>query len=292
MPYALDDNSPAARHAQAAAGVNTLSAPAGRPQLLWPDGTPVSDADFEHIRQYGSALSDEDARRFDVGQGNAEANQRLAQQTHADQVAESKRAFQEGQRQFNLNYAQGQQNFGEGVRRFDVGTGADLLKYAGTLRGPLNFVQGDMVAQGINQGGLSPFIQSLRTGQPVQYGGGTATSGNPTPLTVGTLANTLMGGTGGAPPPTASGVGSVARPAATDAYGRPTLSPDVQAAVDAGSQTFTSGLANKPLGFLENQTQSQRDALSSIGGYLGRDVSADDEYYRRSRPGQGLATAA
>jgi hypothetical protein len=159
--------------------------------------------------------------------------------------------------------------------------GADLLKTGAEMRGPLNFVQGDMYAQGVANGGLSPFIAALQGGTTVPYGGGTATGGSPTPLTVGTLAQAMGGGgSQGASRPGAGGV---------DAYGRPALSPGVQQAVDAGRATFESGLANKGLGFMENMSpRTSSKALTSIGDYIGRNTGSEYEYYKRSPARSGL----
>ena len=299
MAY-YDISTPEGRAAAAAAYDNTLGtsttwtsrhgdAPS-QPQAYWPDGTPMTDADFENIRKYGTYSADEDARRFEVGQSNIVANRQQTALEHADQVRQARALLKQRQYEFNQNFGLDTQKFGESQRQFNVGNATDLLKYGGTLRGARDFVQGDMVAQGATT--LSPWIASLRTGQPVAYGGGTATGVNPTPLTVGTLANAMSGGDNGVAPPTPSGVGSVARPASTDAYGRPSLSPGVQQAVDAVSDIAKAGIANRPLGWWENQTQGQREAYTSASDYLGRDTRSDLEYLRRSRPGQGSATAA
>lgn len=171
----------------------------------------------------------------------------------------------------------------EQAREHDQTYGLDVRKQQASeieagarMRGPLDWAQGDAYAQGISSlnGGISPFVAALRGGTNVPYGGGTATQGNPTPLTMSTMASRMGYGSGGD-----SG--------GTDAYGRPRLSSDVQAGVDAASSAYQSGLANKPLGWMEQMTQDQRDALHSAGDYLGRNTRAEDEYYRRSRPGQG-----
>jgi hypothetical protein len=74
--------------------------------------------------------------------------------------------------------------------------GADILKTGAGLRGPLDYFQGDSYARGVQDAGLSPFVAALRGGTAPSIGGGTATTGNPTPLTVGTMADQLVGNSG------------------------------------------------------------------------------------------------
>lgn len=213
--------------------------------------------------KYRDVLYNEGVRQYDKTLHETE-QARLARRE------EVRNALREQQRQYDLGYGLNLRT----ADRADASLGLQTLQAGAAMRGPLDFVQGDQFAQGVSGAGFSPFVAALGGG-PVKYGGGTATTGHPTPLTVGTLANAMGGGTGG-----------------TDQYGRPALSPGVQQAVNAGSQAYQGGLANKPLGWMESMTDSQRQGLHSIGGYLGRDVNAEDEYYRRSRPGQGGAFRA
>lgn len=254
-------------------------------RLFWPDGTPMTEDDMAGIRAQFEAAANEDRNRFDVGTDYNNRSLKSIDQQRQAQVQQAKDQLAEDRRYHSMTFGLDQQKFGEGQRQFNIGTGVDLLKTGASMRGPLNFVQGDMFAQGAQ--GISPWLSSLRTGQPVQFGGGTATQGNPTPLTVGTLANAMSGG--GAPATGAVPGAMTAAGSGTDAYGRPNLSPGVQAAVDAGSQAFTSGLANKPLGWYEQQSDAQKQGLQSIGDYLGRSTGEDIQYYQRSRPGQRSA---
>lgn len=281
------------------------------------NGRELSDADLSNISAYFGRIGDEDTRRYDQGYGlqrdqfsasekERRARIKLAQQ----QLDQSRQQFEQEfgltREKFGEDRRRYDQDFGEGRRRFDLGYGlerdqfgADVLFKGAGMRGPLSWIQGDMYAQGVSQGGLSPYLQALRSGTAVPYGGGTAVQGNPTPLTVGSLAAAMSGQpNGGAAPvlaPAAPGaapvVSSAARPA-VDAYGRPLLSPEAQAAVDATAGVYQRGIANTPLGFLENQTKDQADAFDSQSDYLGRNVRAEREYYRRSRPGQGSALSA
>ena len=216
--------------------------------------------------RYRDIRTAEADRQFNVQQQEAVAARR-------DRMSQLREAMREQARQYNLTH---ELNLRTAARE-DAQLGADILKTGAGMRGALDWAQGDMYAQGISQGGLSPFVQALRGGGNVPFGGGTATQGNPTPLTVGTLAARMTGGGG-------SGGGG-----GTDAYGRPRLSADVQAGVDAAGGVYEGGLANRGLGFLETMNPGQRDAFRSAGAYLGRDVDAEETYYRRSRPGQSSA---
>jgi hypothetical protein len=214
-------------------------------------------------------------RQFNVGAAQADAARR-------DAMTRAREALAEQRRQFDLAHALDRDRFG-----------GDLLKTAASMRGPLQWVQGDMYAQGVAGSGLSPYVAALRGGTAVQYGGGTATQGNPTPLTVGTLANALTGGgNGGGGNNGSGGSGTAGGGGQTDAYGRPLLSPQVQQGVDATASIYEKGLANTPLGFLESMTEDQRDAFTSASDYLGRNTRSEYEYYKRSRPGQGRASSA
>lgn len=189
-----------------------------------------------------------------------------------NRVQQVKNAVREQQRQFDLNYKINQQQ----EQRADQRLGLDVLTAGAGMRGSLNFLEGDAFANGVSGAGLSPFVQALGRGTPVAYGGGTATQGNPTPLTLGTLANAMTQGQAGS-----NGTSK------TDAYGRPLLSAQNQQFVDAASKVYQGGLANQGLNFLENMDPDQRKAFDDAGGYLGRNTTQENTRYFRSRPGQG-----
>lgn len=211
-------------------------------------------------RNYGEGV-----RQFNVSsQQTATAENNRVQQV--------RNALKEQQRQFDLNYKISQQE----AQRADQRLGLDTLTAGAGMRGSLNFLEGDAFANGVSGAGLSPFVQALGRGTPVAYGGGTATQGNPTPLTLGTLANAMTQGQAGS-----NGA------AKTDAYGRPLLSAQNQQFVDAASKVYQQGLANQPLGFLENMDDDQRKAFADAGGWLGRNTNQETTKYVRSRPTQG-----
>ncbi len=237
------------------------------------NGMPLTDDQIGQLQQYFGALADEDARRFGVTSGlqgrELDIRQRAADADRKARLKEIQMRLAEDRRQFDLNYGLDRDRFG-----------ADILKTGASMRGPLSWIQGDMYAQGSQA--FSPYLQSLRSGQPVQYGGGTGTTGSPVPLTVGTLATAMSGGGTGVPNGGAGPTGG----AGTDAYGRPNLSPEARAAVDATAKVYERGIANSPLGWYENMTQDQKDAFTSQSDYLGRNTRSEVEYYKRSRPGQ------
>lgn len=262
-------------------------------QLYDASGQPVSD---DQLRSYYEALANEDRNRYDTDNTyrydslHSQDKDRKAQRQQAkDRLAEERRQYD--------------QTYGQKAHQFDVSTGVDLLKTGAQMRGALNWIQGDSYAQGSGQ--YSQYLTSLRNGGNVNYGGATATQGNPTPLTVSTLANAMSGGdtsgssvTGGNGTSgtssggyTASGTGSGGSSSGkTDQYGRAALSSDAQAYVDAVSNTAQKGLANQGLGWWENQTGDQRDAYTSASDYLGRNTKSEIQYYNRSRPGQRSAS--
>lgn len=265
----------------------------GRP-LTWPDGTPVTQQDLASFQAYWASqnkyrdtLTGEATRQFNVG-----ANQTATSENN--RVAQAKAALKEQQRQYDLTYGQDQQKINNQAQQFGVNTALDITKTGATMRGPLDAFQGEAYARGIQTNGLAPYLSVLQGGGVPGYGGATATTANPTPLTVGTLANTLAGGgaSAGGAPPTASGVGSVARPAATDAYGRPTLSAPYQANLDAIDTIAKKGLSNLPLGAWENLSEAEKQSYISGSDYLGRDTTSELQFRQRSRPGQGSAVAA
>lgn len=185
-------------------------------------------------------------------------------------------------RQYDLTQKQDKYEFErqQAVREGTLGVqqgqlGADILKTGAGMRGPLDLVQGWGYSQGVQNAGLSPYVQAIRGGTAPGYGGGTATQGHPTPLTVGTLAAEMGAGGGGQ--------------TGTDAYGRPILPGDRQAFVSSVGQRYEQGLANLPLGYFENMTKGQQQGFQSAGAWLGRDVDSEDEFYKRSRPGQRSA---
>ncbi len=265
----------------------------GRP-LTWPDGPPVTPQDLDAFKRYWASqnkyrdtLTAEDTRRFGVTSGQTAT-------AEADRVAQAKAALKEQRRQYDLTFGLDQQRFGldtqkfqEGQRQFGVNTGLDLLKTGATMRGPLDAFQGEAYARGIQTNGLAPYLATLQGGGTPSYGGGTATTANPTPLTVGTLANTLSGGT--AAPGAAAGTTNTAT---TDAYGRPTLSAPYQANLDAINTVAQKGLANLPQGAWENLSDAEKKSYISGSDYLGRDTGSELQYWQRSRPGQGSAVGA
>lgn len=263
----------------------------------WPDGSLASSGDID---RYFGALADEDARRYGVD------NQYRYDALHS-QDADRKAARQQAKRQLAEEQRQYDLSRQDRNRQFDVNTGLDILKTGASLRGPLDAFQGAAYARGIQTGGLAPYLQSLRTTGTTSYGGGTATTGNPVPLTVGTLADSLAGGGAYNPNtgPSIPGVGATGQTGAggailngpaqggnVDAYGRPTLDPTYQANLDAINKTAQGGLANLKLGALENLSPSELGTFKSGLGYLGRDVDSELTFYKRSRPGQGSAVSA
>jgi hypothetical protein len=263
---------------------------------------PSSNDSSSAIGSYFGQIGNEDARRWDLnyGQQDRNINSQIAERKARIKLAAAE--AKEAKRQFNLS-------FGEKQREFDLGhaldrdtLGADILFKGSQLRGPRDWIQGDSYAQGVANGGLSSYLQSLRTGAPTQVGGGTATQGNPTPLTVGSLvqqmtpgaapaASTAASGSTGANGAASTAANGAAPAGPVDPYGRPLLSPTAQSAVDATAALYQRGIANQPLGFFENMTQDQRDAFASQSDYLGRNTRSELEYYKRSRPGQGSALA-
>lgn len=208
-------------------------------------------------------------------------------------LTELRERIKEQRREFDLTHGLSvreadlnDRKFGLDERRFGLEQdtlGADLLKTGASMRGPLDYFQGAAYAQGVASSNLAPYVRALYTNGP-QYGGGTATGGSPTPLTVGSLARTMTGeavgpGAGAAGAPGTSGAGYL------DTLGR-TLTPEQQAYLAPIREAAEGGLANKGLGWWEDQTKSQRNAYISGSDFIGRDTEADLEYYRRSRPGQ------
>ena len=278
----------------------------------------------EGLRQYFQYQSDEDARRFDANYGLqsrevgiSAAAQKSTAAYQQGLLANAKAQLAENRRQFDQTLGFDREKFAEDTRRFGLdyalrqaALGADVLRTAASLRGPENVFQGQMYARGISgTPGLSPALASLRNGYAPSYGGGTATTGNPTPLTVGGLAQELSGqgqagtsgqastdqGSGRQGASTSLTGASVSGPTGnagqytgpTDAFGRPALSPEYQQQLDAINKIGQQGLANLPLGSLENLSPSELDTLKSGLDYLGRDSNSELTFYKRSRPGQG-----
>lgn len=218
---------------------------------------------------YRDTRDTESDRRFNVGEERAERSRK-------DRIDEVRKALKQQKYEFERTNAIAERRAAVdegGLQLRGQELGADILKTGAGMRGALQWAQGDAYAQGVSGSGLSPFVAALRGGTPVAYGGATATQGNPIPLTVGTLSNVLTGQSAGG----------------FDAFGRPRLSPDVQAGVDAASGIYQKGLANAPQGFFSNMTAGQRDAFRSAGAWLGRDVESEDQYLERSRPKQRSA---
>ncbi len=247
-------------------------------QLYDASGRALTD---DQIRAYYEALANEDRNRYDTDNtyryaslSSQDRDRKAARQQAKDRLAEE-------QRQYDQTYAQK-------AHEFDVNTGTDLLKTGAQMRGPLDYFQGDSFARGSQ--GYSSWLNSLRNGTSVAYGGGTATQGNPTPLTVSTLANAMSGGSSGSGSSGSSGTtsGNTASGSSvgTDQYGRATLSSDAQSHLDAISQTAQKGLSNLGLGSLENLTDDERKAFRSGLDYLGRSSNDELTMYARSRPGQ------
>lgn len=197
---------------------------------------------------------DESTRRYDKTLHETEL-------TRKARAVEVKNALKEQQRQFNMNY------------------GLDIIKTGSQMRGPENAFQGFSFARGVADAGYSPFVAALRPDGNTAYGGGTARSGAPVPLTVGTLAADITG-------QKAAGGGG------TDAYGRPILSSDQQAQLSPIRSMFEGGLANSKQGQLENLTDGEMKALRSGGDYLGYDTDSEFQFWKRSRPGQRSGLAA
>lgn len=160
--------------------------------------------------------------------------------------------------------------------------GADLLKTAASLRGPDDLVQGWAYAQGVSDGGLSPYVNAVMGGGDTVYGGGQARGGNPAPVTLGSLAASMGGGGGG---------GGGAAQYGYDAYGRPKLAPQKQAFVEGVGRQVAAGVGNLPQGYFERMTKGQRKGYLSAVGYNGASPDDEMEYYERSRAGQGSAFA-
>lgn len=262
--------------------------PDGRVRQYWSDGTPVSPEDFASQGEYWGLLGDEDRDRFDITTGQSQQRIDLEREASRKRIRQAARQIAEERRQYNLTRE-------DRRREFDVSTGldrdrlgADVLFRGAQLRGPRDAFQGIAYSRGVEAAGLSPYLASLTTGGTTAYGGGTATGGNPVPLTVGTMANQMAGQTGNAP----GGQMNAAGNAATDAYGRPALPAEAQANLNAIDTVARRGLANLPLGSLENLSPSELDTFRSGLDYLGRDSDAELTFYRRSRPGQGNARSA
>lgn len=264
------------------------------------NGVPLSDDQIASLQQYFGALADEDARRYGVDNRYRYDALHSQDAQRKAQIKQAKRQLAEEQRQYDLTRQDRNYQFG-------VNTGLDILKTGASLRGPLDAFQGAAYARGIQTGGLAPYLQNLRTTGTTNYGGGTATSGNPVPLTVSTLADSLAGsgayntsaGPAGAPAavtgaggPAAGASTTNAAPGGTDAYGRPLLDPTYQANLDAINKVAQGGLANLKLGALENMSPSELATFKSGLGYLGRDADSELTFYQRSRPGQGAASSA
>jgi hypothetical protein len=301
-------------------------------------------SDYPNLSQAGEYLSDEDARRFDLDFGlrsksvgiasaaqKANAAYQMAQIKQLEaELSEKRREYDAtlgfDREKFTEDTRRYNQDFGEGVRRFDTTTGLDVLKAGASLRGSEDVFQGQAFARGVQGNGLlSPALAALRNGFAPAYGGGTATTANPTPLTTQTLSNDLTGqgnspadqalapaqqgavaAPGAARPGGAStdarggasimpvGAPGVVRPAAapTDAYGRPLLPAAYQQNLDAINSIAQRGLANLPQGAWENLSDSEKKAYISGSDYLGRDTASELAFWKRSRAGQGNALGA
>lgn len=280
-----------------------MSVPGGGagPQDLSPESA-------ARLRAYYAQLADEDARRFNTGTDLTRENYRnqagMNAANNAARLREAAMQIKADRYRFDKQFGLDTQKFGETQREFDLGygldrdrLGADVLFKGASLRGPLDAFQGASYARGVEGGGLAPYLQGLTTSGTTSYGGGTATTSNPTPLTVGTMANELTGqqgtsvsgGLGAAPgaPGQPAGQG-----AATDQFGRPQLNPQWQQRLGAIDTVAKRGLSNLGQGALENMTGSELGTFKSGLGYLGRDADAELEMYKRSRAGQGSARGA
>lgn len=289
--------------------------PDGRVRDYWSDGQEVTDDDFAGFGAYTGRLGDENARRWDLGYGLQEDQFELDREIRRAQIEHARSQLEENRRQFDETHALSRDEFG-----------LNILKTGASMRGPLDYFQGQGFAQGVRDANYSPYLQSIRSGTAGNYGGGTATGASPTPLTVGTMATHLAGANQAQPAPVAGvarpaggatmsispvrnamtdphGRGGATAPAAgasmavqsgggvTDAYGR-SLTPEAAAYLEPIRQRYEGGLANTGLGFLENMTAGQRAAFKSGGDYLGRATDDEFEFYQRSRPGQRQASLA
>ncbi len=207
---------------------------------------------------YNSALRYRDVRTG-VADTQWDKNYQQGVTTERDRVQQAKDALAEQQRQYNLTYGLDVR----GQNRADAAQGADLLKFGATLRGPANAFQGFQFAQGVaNDPSLTNYVNSIYGGNGPAYGGGTAAGGSPAPLTIGSLIKSM----GGSNVPGAGAQGA-AQPGGTgtDAYGRPNLTAEQQSYLAPIKSAYEGGLANKGLGYLENQTPGQLAALHSGG---------------------------
>jgi len=233
------------------------------------------DDEEEQATGFGRATGSIARQQIKESKAERTSKERIAQLNRDALLQEAREKLAEDRRQFDLDFGLKKNQFG-----------LDILKTGASLRGPENYFQGAAFARGVSDQGLAPFLDALQNGRAPDYGGGTATSGNPVPLTVGTLANDLAGGGGGGAGSGGGGGGG------TDAYGRPLLGATDQQRLDAISKTAQNGLANLPLGSLEALTPQELKAFGSGLAYLGRDPESEYEFYKRSRPFAGNPMAA
>lgn len=204
------------------------------------------------------------------------------QAARRDRMQQAKDALKEQRRQYDMSYGLNVREADLADRRF----GGDLLKTGATLRGPADYFQGAAYANGVATSDLAPYVRSVYGGAGPQYGGGTATGGSPTPLTVGSLAREMGGGGGVAPGAGATAMAAPGTSGSTylDTLGR-TLTPEQQAYLAPIKDTLEGGIANKGLGYFEGMSRGQRAAFDSGAGFLGWDADEVDTRYKRSRPG-------
>lgn len=233
----------------------------------------IRERDYEEDRVYRYKDLDRESAERRLRE-QLQSGEREGAADRKQRLKEIELRLAEDRRQFDLRHGLDREELG--LKRASLG--ADLLKTGASMRGPLDAFQGFAYAQGVANSDLAPYVRAVYGGSGPAYGGGTATGGSPTPLTVGTLANAMGAGGGG-------GAGGL------DAYGRPRLTGQQEAYLAPIKEAYEGGLANKPLGYLERMSDSQLKAFMSGGAYLGRDVDSEIEYYQRSRPRQGSPLA-
>lgn len=250
------------------------------------------------LERYAEALADEDARRWDLQNDRADRQLGLNEEQVRSAIEEAKQRLAENRRQFDLTFGEGQRQYDltRGDRRYEFDQtqglnrdrfGLDILRTGASLRGPLDAFQGAAFARGA--GGLGSYLTPLRNGGTSYYGGGTATTANPTPLTLGTMANEIAPGAGA---PSTAAAGVQPEGAQVDQYGRPVLAPEWQQRLADIDAVAKRGLANLGQGALENLSQSELGTFKSGLAYLGRSPDDELEMYKRSRAGQGSARGA
>lgn len=250
--------------------------------------------------------NDELDRDYNNKRDDRRSKEQTAKDDREERLQEIQDKLKEDRYQFDKTYGLDRDKLG--LERDKVG--ADLLKTESTLRGSENVFQGFQYANGVaNNSDLAGYVRSVYgSTYGAKYGGGTATNGSPTPLTVGSLAKSLTGESGsssssgntmsasgtdsggsqGSATTSANGGGGTGY----DQYGRANLTAEQQSYLQPIKEAYEGGLANKGLGYIENMSGNQLKAFKSGGDYIGRDTDSDITYYQRSRPGQRSALAA